>query len=133
MIRKISHLESEGNDLMCSRSFPAASQNQKLVIHMDNSPIHKSKVASQKIPSMRVKLVPHPPYSQDLTPPDFFLFGYIKQKIIGQEFASPDDLFEAIREEFDGLSPSVLESVFEEWLIRLQTYLDNQSSYFPEA
>jgi histone-lysine N-methyltransferase SETMAR len=113
--------------------YTAASQKQKLVSHMDNSPIDKSKVASQKIASMRVKLAPHPPYSQDLAPSDFFLFGYIKQKITGQEFASPDDLLEAIREEFDRLSPSVLESVFEEWMIRLQTCIDHKGSYFPEA
>jgi histone-lysine N-methyltransferase SETMAR len=49
----------------------AASQKQKLVIHMDNSPIHKSKAAIQKIASMRVKLAPHPPYSPDLAPSDF--------------------------------------------------------------
>jgi hypothetical protein len=70
-------------------------------------------------------LAPHPPYSPDLAPSDFFLFGYIKQKITGQEFASPDDLLEAIRDEFDRISPSVLESVFEEWLIRLQTCIDH--------
>jgi hypothetical protein len=37
-----------------------ANQKQRLVIHMDNSPIHKSKAAVQKIASMRVKLAPHP-------------------------------------------------------------------------
>jgi hypothetical protein len=46
---------------------------------------------------MRVKLVPHPPYSQNLAPSEFFLLGYIKQKIAGQEFVSLDDLLEAIR------------------------------------
>jgi hypothetical protein len=58
---------------------------------------------------------------------------YIKQKIAGQEFLSPDDLLEAIREEYDRPSKSVLESVFDEWLIRLQTYIDYQGSYFPEG
>jgi transposase len=52
---------------------------------MDNSPIHKSKAAIQRIASMRVKLAHHPPYSPDLAPSDFFLFGYIKQKIARQE------------------------------------------------
>jgi histone-lysine N-methyltransferase SETMAR len=52
----------------------AVSQEQKLVIHMDNSPIHKSKAAIQRIASMRVKLAHHPPYSPDLAPSDFFLF-----------------------------------------------------------
>jgi hypothetical protein len=102
----------------------AASQKQKLVIHMDNLPIHKSKAAIRKFASMLVKLAPHPSYSPDLAPSNFFLFGYIKQKITGQEFVSPDDLFEAMREEFDRLSKSVLENVFDEWLIRIQTCVD---------
>jgi transposase len=81
---------------------------------MDNSPMHKSKAAIQKIASMRVKIAPHPPYSPDLAPSDFFLFVHIKQKIAGQEFLSADDLLEAIREEFDHLSRPALESVFDE-------------------
>jgi hypothetical protein len=40
----------------------AATKKQTLVVHMDNSPIHKSKAAVQKIPSIRVKIAPHPPY-----------------------------------------------------------------------
>jgi hypothetical protein len=79
---------------------------------------------------MRVKLAPHPPYSQDLAPSNFFPFSCIKQKIAGQEFMSPDDLLKAIREEFDRLSKSVLEYVFDEWLIRLKTCLDYQDSCF---
>jgi histone-lysine N-methyltransferase SETMAR len=63
--------------------YKTASQKQKLVIHMDNSPIHKSKAAIQKIASMWVKIAPHPLYSQNMAPSDFFLFGYIKQKIVG--------------------------------------------------
>jgi hypothetical protein len=62
-----------------------------------------------------------------------FLFGYIKQKITDQEFLSLNDLLEAIREEFDRLSKSVLENVFNEWLIRLQTCFDYEGSYFPEG
>jgi hypothetical protein len=75
----------------------AASQKQKLAIHMDNSLIHKARAAIQKSASVRVELAPHPPYSLDLGASDFFLFGYIKQTIAGQEFVSPDDLLEAMR------------------------------------
>jgi histone-lysine N-methyltransferase SETMAR len=52
----------------------AVSQKQKLVIHMDNSPIHKSKAVIQRIASMWVKLAHNPSYSPDLAPSDFFLF-----------------------------------------------------------
>jgi hypothetical protein len=45
---------------------------------------------------------------------------------------SPDDLLAAIREEFKRLSKSVLENMFDEWLIRLQTCIHRKGSYFPE-
>jgi hypothetical protein len=43
-------------------------QKQTLVIHMDNSPMHKSKAAFQKIAFLRLKIATNPPYSPDLTP-----------------------------------------------------------------
>jgi hypothetical protein len=82
---------------------------------------------------MRVKLAPHPSYSPDLAPSDCFLFGYIKTKISDQEFVPPDGLLQAIREKFDRLSKSVLESLFYEWLIHIEIYFDYQNSYFLEG
>jgi hypothetical protein len=38
----------------------AVTQKQTFVIHMDNSLIHKSKAAIQKIASLRLKIAPHP-------------------------------------------------------------------------
>jgi hypothetical protein len=63
----------------------------------------------------------------------FFRFGYIKQKIVSQEFLSVDDLHEAIRETFDHLSRFVLESVFYEWMIHFQTFINHENSYFIES
>jgi hypothetical protein len=100
---------------------------------MDNSPIPKSKAAIQRIASLQLKIAHHPPYSPDLALSDFLLFGYIKHKIAGQEFVSADRLLEAIRETFGHLSRPVLESVFDEWLMRLQRCIDYQDSYFPEG
>jgi histone-lysine N-methyltransferase SETMAR len=111
----------------------AATKKQTLVVQMDNSPIHKSKAAIQKIASMRVKVAPHSPYSPDLAPSYFFLFGHIKQNIAGQELLSADDLLEALREEFNYLSRPALENVFDEWLIRLQSYIDYGGPYFSEG
>jgi hypothetical protein len=111
----------------------AVTQKQILVIHMDNSSIHKSKAAIQKIASLRLKIAHHPSYSPNLAPLYFVIFGYIKQKIAGQEFVSADGLLEAIREAFGHLSRPGLESVFDEWLMRLQRWIDYQGSYFPEG
>jgi hypothetical protein len=39
----------------------------------------------------------HPPYSPDLTPSDFFLFGYIKGKLMGCRAEIPSELLVRIR------------------------------------
>jgi hypothetical protein len=63
---------------------------------------------------MRVTIAPHPAHSSNFTPSGFFIFEYIKQKIVDQEFLSADDLLETIKEAFVHLSRSILESVFDE-------------------
>jgi histone-lysine N-methyltransferase SETMAR len=57
----------------------AVTQKQTLLIHMGNSPLHKSKAAIQKIASLGLKIAPHPPYSQDLAPSGF-LFSDLSSK-----------------------------------------------------
>jgi hypothetical protein len=59
---------------------------------MDNSPIHKAKVTRTKLSQMPVHLAPYLPYSPDLAPLDFFLFGFLKGKMQGLEFDSPEAL-----------------------------------------
>jgi hypothetical protein len=38
----------------------------------------------------------HSPYSPDLTPFGFFLFGHVKQLLQGAEFPDRDSLFDAV-------------------------------------
>jgi hypothetical protein len=35
----------------------------------------------------------HPPYSPDLAPCDFFLIGYVKGRLVGKDYETPEDLF----------------------------------------
>ena len=43
------------------------------------------------------KRAPHPSYSPDLVPSEFFLFGYHKEKLNGHLFETREQLYEAIR------------------------------------
>jgi hypothetical protein len=79
-----------------------------------------------------VQLVPHPFSSPDLDPSDFFLFEYPKEKMIGQEFGSPEDLIALNSATFEAIPNRVLEHVFEEWIRRVQRCLDHEGSYFSE-
>ena len=44
----------------------------------DNAPCHKSKVMTGFLNKEKVKVLPHPLYSLDLSPCDFFLFPRLK-------------------------------------------------------
>jgi hypothetical protein len=40
----------------------------------------------------------HPPYSPDIAPSDFCLFGHVKNSLAGRTFDQPEQLPEAITE-----------------------------------
>jgi transposase len=102
---------------------------EKFVLHMDNSPIHKSRAVTEKIVSLRLTLAPNRPYSSDLTLSDFFLFGYLKEKIIGIDFESPQALIDWIQLTFETIPRHILDKVFESWLRRVQDCINSQGSY----
>jgi len=54
------------------RKRPQKWQNQKLFIHHDNAPAHRSFKVSQFLAKNSMTMVPHPPYSHNLAPCDFF-------------------------------------------------------------
>ena len=61
-----------------------ASQNgplPKVLLHVDNAPSHNSAVTSKFLLDLPFIRLPHPPYSFVLAPCDFFLFGYIKERL----------------------------------------------------
>jgi hypothetical protein len=72
----------------------AIEQKKKFVLHMDNSPIHKSRAVTEKMAFLRLALAPHPPYSLDLAPSGFFLFGYLKKEILGIDFGPHPELID---------------------------------------
>jgi hypothetical protein len=50
-------------------------------IHLDNARPHNSKQSQQRIQASHVKRLLHPVDSPDLASSDFFLFGYLKEKL----------------------------------------------------
>ena len=73
--------------------------------------------------------VPHPPYSPDIAPSDFFLFGYTKDKLQGCSFNTREELFDAIRQIWDEVPNETLREVFLEWEQRLQKVIDTDGNY----
>jgi hypothetical protein len=64
----------------------------------------------------RMKLALHPPYSPDLAPSGFFLFGYVKEKLIGCRAERPSELPVRIRVILAETPRETLNAVFLEWM-----------------
>ena len=56
----------------------------KVIFHHDNARVHTYLVSMTKFHELRYELLPHPPYSPDLAPSDFFLFPNLKKWLGGK-------------------------------------------------
>jgi hypothetical protein len=105
------------------------SRQRKMVLHFDNAPIHNTSTVATKLGASGFRRMKHPPYSPDLAPCDFFLFGYLKERLRGESFAEEGELTAAIREIVHGISGEMLASVFEAWMKRLQLCVELGGEY----
>jgi len=67
-----------------ARSRPEIGTRKKIFIHMDNAKPHQAKIVKEKMKSLNMKELPHPAYSPDLSPNDFWFYGFIKEKLKGR-------------------------------------------------
>jgi hypothetical protein len=58
-----------------------------------NAPVRNADGIQESLANFGLRRMEHPPYSLDLAPCDFFLFGAIKQVFAGQHFDTIDDIF----------------------------------------
>ena len=61
------------------RERPELWENQTWMLHRDNEPAHASLLIRSYLAKYQTSVVPHPPYSPDLAPADFFLFPKLKE------------------------------------------------------
>jgi hypothetical protein len=60
---------------------------------------------------------------------DFFLFAYLKEKMIGIDFGSPRELIDWIQSTFEAIPKHFLDEVFKSWLGRLQDCINSKGAY----
>jgi hypothetical protein len=89
-------------------------------IHLDNARPHNSKQSQECIQASKAKRLPHPVSSPDLAPSDFFIFGYLKEKLTAFHCTTRDELKSAIITIFNEIDTETLLAVFNSWLERLE-------------
>jgi len=64
-------------------------ERNTLLLHHDNTRPHCSAQTQDAMTSLKFTVVPHPPYSPDLAPSDFWLFPKLKETLKGQLHRMP--------------------------------------------
>jgi histone-lysine N-methyltransferase SETMAR len=82
-----------------------------ILFHLDNPTPHR---ASQDFDRLGIARLSHPPYSQDLAPCDFWLFGALKRKLEGFTFEDQIAVLLAINIIFSTIPREEFISVFDE-------------------
>ncbi|GFV73703.1 putative transposable element [Trichonephila clavipes] len=73
-----------------------------------------------------------PPRSCDLTPLDYFLWGYVKSLVYADKPQTLDHLEDNIRRVIADIRPQMLEKVIENWTSRLDYIRASRGSQMPE-
>ena len=81
-----------------------------VLLQQDNTRVHTCTVVIDVVEQNRYELIPHPAYSPDLAPSDFFLFPNLKKEIPGCHFQSDNDVVTAVEEWVNGKDPDFFSS-----------------------
>ena len=81
-----------------------------VLLQQDNARVHTCKVAMDAVEGNGYELIPHPAYSPDLAPSDFFLFPNLKKDIRGLHFRSDEEVVTAVEEWVNGKDPDFFSS-----------------------
>lgn len=83
---------------LCARWVP------RMLLLQDNAPPHTSQIAIAAADQCGYRLLPHPPYSPDLAPSDYYLFANLKLHVKGRRYNTDCDVMDAVDEFFEGCS-----------------------------
>lgn len=85
-------------------------ENRRFILQHDNARPHTSRLTRESISSLHFDVVPHPPYSPDLAPSDFYLFRHLKKGLKGIRFTCDTDLKAAVTSWFRSQTPEFFEN-----------------------
>ncbi|UYV76078.1 hypothetical protein LAZ67_13002443 [Cordylochernes scorpioides] len=101
---------------------PERWQNNDWILHVGNARPHTVHVVLQFLAKHSTIQIPHPPYSPDLAPNDFFLYPKLKINLKGRKFDNVDMIQAESKATLRNLSKSDFISCFDNWKKRWNGY-----------
>jgi hypothetical protein len=99
-------------------------------LHRDNAPAHTSLAVRQFLTSKNITVIPHPHYSPDLAPCDFFLFPKMKLRLQWRRFDTTEEIHAETREVIDTLTFEDFQGCMNSWETRWDRCIHAQGDYF---
>ena len=108
---------------------PATGLRGVRLLH-NNALSHKVAIVRQYLKEEKVVELPHPPYSPDLAPCDFFLFPRLKKHLAGRKYQRRKNLGSAVFQCLNSIPRKDYENAFENWIKRLKLCVSHGGEYF---
>jgi len=99
-----------------------------LLLH-DNARPHAARKTVELLQKFNWDIIPHPPYSPDLAPSDYFLFPKLKVHLGGERFMNDDELKEAVSRFFKEMAQADYEAGLKKLLPRLQKCVEKNGEF----
>ena len=104
-------------------------KKKKMLFHDDNSPSHTSDITQAKKHKLGFESLPHPPYSPDLAPSDYYLFLNLKRWLYGRRFESNEKVEWETEGYFGGFDKSYYLKGIEKFENRWTRYIEQEGEY----
>jgi histone-lysine N-methyltransferase SETMAR len=93
---------------------------------MDNCICHNGRKVTDELENLKLDRVAHAPYSRDMSPCDFWLFGMLKQKIQDPMFETTQEILMPICKVWSEVTFEDLQSVFFDWIQRVEYVIEHE-------
>jgi hypothetical protein len=99
---------------------------------IDNVRVHAAGDYIAEIQHLKMTRFPQPAYSPDLSPRDFWFFGFAKQASQNEVFDNADQPVQRLHSIFDQVTFEDLQWVFLNWMERLSWVVEHDDADFQE-
>jgi len=86
------------------------------ILHHDNAPAHRAVTTNEFLEKHNILSLPHPSYSPDLAPCNFFLFPQLKKTMKGRRFDYIEEIQANATRQLRAIAKSDYQKCFREWL-----------------
>ncbi|XP_026827850.1 histone-lysine N-methyltransferase SETMAR-like [Ooceraea biroi] len=111
---------------------PALVNRKGVLLLQDNARPHTAKTTKEVINTLGWELLPHPPYSPDISPSDYHLFLAMDNHLRDQQFRNRQDVTQAIDRFYDSKDKKFFKHGIDKLVTRWQHVIEAESDYFDE-